>query len=105
MRKTEVEIDGAKYPCYQTMGALLDFKRETGKEASEITEGALSDMVTLIWCCVRSACRREGVEFKLSLEGFADRMTMEDVAAWAAALNSAADDTAGDEKKTESVPQ
>lgn len=105
MRKIEVEIDGRKYPCYQTMGALLDFKRETGREATEIKSDALSDMVTLIWCCVRSASRREGVEFGLTLEGFADRMTLEDVMAWAAALDEASGGADSGEKKTERAPQ
>lgn len=106
MKRIEIEIEGKKYPCYQTMGAMLRFKEETGREAASITDGALSDMVIFLWCCIRSACRREGIAFDYKVEDFADRMTFEDVVAWAAAIgNSAADDAAGDEKKTESLPQ
>ena len=35
MAKIEVTINGAKYPCRPTMGAMLRFKKETGKTVSE----------------------------------------------------------------------
>ena len=35
MAKIEVTINGAKYPCRPTMGAMLRFKKETGKMPSE----------------------------------------------------------------------
>lgn len=36
MKKIEIKIDGKEYPCRQTMGAMLRFKQETGKEVTEI---------------------------------------------------------------------
>jgi len=86
MQKVSIKIDGKRYPAYHTMGAILRFKQETGKEVSEIDANAVSEQVICCWCCVRSACRREGVEFNYSLEDFADRMSFEDVVDWAAQI-------------------
>ena len=35
MAKIEVTINGTAYPCRPTMGAMLRFKKETGKEVTE----------------------------------------------------------------------
>ena len=35
----EVKINGKSYPCRPTMGAMLRFKKETGKEVTEISNG------------------------------------------------------------------
>ena len=47
MKKTIVTIDGQEYPCRPTMGAMLRFKRETGKEVNEIT--GLSDWIAYLY--------------------------------------------------------
>ena len=67
-----IKINGEEYPCYVTMGAFVDFKNETGREASGISSLDLSDMVVFLWCCVRSACRAKKKEFPYSLQEFAD---------------------------------
>ena len=36
MPKIEIMINGKAYPCRQTMGAMLRFKKETGKEVTEL---------------------------------------------------------------------
>lgn len=71
---TKIEINGKQYPCRITMGAMLRFKRETGKDVSEIGQSDVSDLLTLLWCCVASACAGDGVSFKMSLMDFADRI-------------------------------
>lgn len=79
-QKIEIEIDGKKYPCYQTMGALLLFEREAGKEVSKITT-SITDQCLLLWACCKSASRREGIDFPYSAEDFADNLFPDDVLA------------------------
>ena len=76
MRK-ELTIGGKSYPCRMTMGALLRFKRTTGKEINEM--GGDSELVVnLLFCCVVAACNADGVEFTMDFETFADSLTMEE---------------------------
>ena len=96
MEKIEVTINGKAYPCRQTMGAMLRFKQETGKEVTEI-DGGLSDMCTFLWCCLVSACKADGVEFGMSLLEFADSLTPEEMENWSKSVSEEAE--AGDEKK------
>lgn len=36
MKRIEVIINGVAYPCSPTMGAMLRFKQETGREITEM---------------------------------------------------------------------
>mgnify|MGYP001237742378 CR=1 FL=1 len=92
----KIVINGKAYPCRQTMGAMLRFKQETGKEVTDI-DGGLSDMCTFLWCCVVSACKADGVEFGMSLLDFADSLTPEEMEDWSKSVSEEAE--AGDEKK------
>lgn len=67
-----VTVNGKKFPCKIRMGAMLRFKRATGRDISEMSATDTSDLITFLWCCVASACNAEKVEFGLSLEDFAD---------------------------------
>lgn len=98
MEKITIKIGGKEYPCRQTMGALLRFKRETGKEITE-TDGSLSEMCVFLWCCVASACKADGVEFGMSLEDFADVLSPEELGAWAEALSARGKSKGAGEKK------
>lgn len=82
MRKFEIYINGEAYPCIPTMGAMLRFKEETGREVSELNAASLSDICTYLYCCVVSACKREGKPFDLSLMDFADSISPEDMQRW-----------------------
>ena len=82
-KKMTIVVDGKEYPCRPTMGAMLRFKQQTGKDVSEMT-GDVSDTATYIWCCVVSACKREGIKFDMQLMDFADAVTEDDMTAWAA---------------------
>ena len=53
----KIRIGGKEYPCQMTMGALLRFKKETGREVTEVKGDSISDMITLLWCCVASVCK------------------------------------------------
>ena len=66
-----IRINGKEYPVRMTMGALLRFKRNTGKDVGDIKKDDIADMIILLWCCVASACKADGVDFDLSLEQFA----------------------------------
>ena len=100
MKKIEITINGKAYPCRQTMGAMLRFKQETGKEITA-TDGGLSDMCTYLWCCVASACRVDGIPFDMPLLDFADSISPEDMKAWTDAVNEGQEpDGDGNEKKS-----
>lgn len=74
----KITLYGVEYPNRVTMGAMIDFKRETGKEVSDIgTDMELLTMFT--FCCVRSACRADGVALDLDFIRFADGMDLTDV--------------------------
>ena len=67
----KVIICAKEYPSRVTMGAMIDFKHETGKDVNEI--GADIEQLTMfMYCCVRSACRADKVDFQLTFEQFAD---------------------------------
>ena len=96
-KQREMKIMG--YPCRQTMGAFLRFKRETGREATEITND-LTDLLTFLYCCTASASAADGLDFDLSLEAFADRITPDELNAWTAAMQAkAAEANEGDDEK------
>lgn len=65
-------IKGKEYPARLTMGAMLRFRRETGHDVSTMKYEDISDLITLLWCCVASECNAEKVEFGYSLMDFAD---------------------------------
>lgn len=100
MKKLTIEICGKEYPCRQTMGSMLRFKRETGRDITA-TDGGAADMCVYLWCCVVSACKADGVEFGMGLEDFADCIEPEQLAAWSEAVAASRPDGAGKgEKKT-----
>lgn len=101
MKVLTIVVNGREYPCRVTMGAMLRFRRETGREVTEIS-GSLEDLCTYLWCCVCSACRRDGQDFDMSLMDFADALDPETLTAWANGLGDGASADADDasEKKT-----
>lgn len=61
------------------MGAVVGFKEQTGRDLEDIH--GTSDIAVYIYCCAKSASRREGKDFALSLEEFADGVLIEDLTA------------------------
>lgn len=98
-KQIQIVINDKAYPCRQTMGAMLRFKRETGREVTESSEGSLSDIVTLLWCCIVSACNADKVEFPYDLQTFADKVDVDTAVAWAATIQGESDEES-DEKKS-----
>lgn len=80
--KRTILICGREYPCRVTMGAMVRFKRESGRDVSEMKEGDVADSVLFLWCCVKSACGADGVEFGMDFESFADAMEPSDLDAF-----------------------
>ena len=105
MKKIEIVIDGQSYPCTPTMGAMVRFEKETGRDISAIDTGKISDLCTYLYCCVAAASNKEGKEFNMSFEDFADRLTPEDMAEWNKAISAdTAPEADDDEKKTANRP-
>ncbi len=96
--KLEVVVNGVAYPCHPTMGAMLRFKKETGKEITEIKADSLSDLCTYLYCCVASASAASGKAFGMSLMEFADAMSPEDMQSWAMSLNAGKTSVDGEKK-------
>lgn len=90
MKKIEVTVNGEKYPCRMTMGAMLRFKQETGKEIDDITKWTFTDLCTLLWCCVVSASKADEKKFDMQLMEFADSLTPDEMSAWAETVREVA---------------
>lgn len=104
-RVVTIVADGESYPCTPTKGAWLLFRELTGREVSQIRADSLTDLFTYLYCCVKAGCRRQGVDFGHTLEGFADMCDASEVIAWGKALSDGkeAEGTVSDEKKSLSV--
>lgn len=71
-----IKINGKEYPYRMTMGGMLRFKEATGYDVSKIKD-EITDVVRFMFCCCQSACSADGIEFTLTLEQFADNLTVE----------------------------
>lgn len=99
MAKVTVTIEGKEYPIKNTMGAMLRFTQETGKEVNEVsTSSSLSAVYA--WCCIKSACDHDKVDFDMSLMEFADSISVNEVTDILLAL-SASDEKASPKTEKE----
>ena len=96
-----IEICGREYPVRMVMGALLMYKRETGRDASEMDAADMESLLMLLYCCAVCASRAEGIDFPYSFEQMCDLITPQDVAAWNRAM--AEEQPPEAEKKTEAA--
>lgn len=99
MKKLEIVINGKAYPCSPSMGAMLRFKKETGKEINELDPTSFTELCTYLWCCTRSACNREKISFEFDLMDFADSISPEQMNGWAASIMTEAGPDEGDGEK------
>lgn len=83
----KVVINGTEYPFRTTMGAMLRFKREHGIDLGELEQTDVEGLLKFMWCCIKSACSADGVEFNLSFDEFADCITPEAFGDLCAELN------------------
>ena len=93
MKKTKIKVGDKEFPCRVTMGAMVRFKNESGKDVSKLEKTNISELVLFVYCCVKSACNADKVTFDYDFETFADLMEPD-------AANSFYEDMGGEEKKT-----
>lgn len=93
---TKIQIKGTEYPCRVTMGAMLRYKRESGEDVSKLKDDNLEGLVLFLWCCVKSACNADGVDFHYGFDEFADALSPKELNQFIAGMNSV-------EKKTAST--
>lgn len=74
----KIKIKGQEYPCRVTMGAMVRFKRESVKDIREVNQADVDLMLMFVWCCVKSACNADGVEFDIAFDRFVDMLEPED---------------------------
>lgn len=98
-----LKIDGVDYPCRSSLGAMLYFKDETGKEATELNISAPSEVVVFLWACVKADSERLGKEFDMSVQQFANRVSMDELQAWVTHMQAEADNTESSKKKQKTV--
>ena len=72
-----VEINGKQYPCRITMGAMLRFKRETGKDVTQMNTSDVAELITLLWCCIVSASKADAIHVSLANPSVTESKTVE----------------------------
>lgn len=87
----KIDINGKEYPCEFVMGAFLRFKRETGKDVSQLQQDSLEDLLMLMWCCVKCTTQAYGEEFPLDFETFCNSITPDVLNRWSGQLSEAAE--------------
>ena len=97
MKRIKINIGGKEWPCRLTMGAMLLFKQNVGKDVSAMDGGDVEEMLWLMWCCITSASRADGLEFGIDFALFCDMVTPDDVARWNTQIAEANEE----EKKSE----
>lgn len=76
-KKLTIKVGSEVFPCYPTMGAAVRFKDLTGRDIDDMK--GTSDFAKYIYCCAKSASRREKKDFDMSLEDFCDNILIEDL--------------------------
>ena len=97
MKKTKIKVGGKEYPCRVTMGAMVRFKNESGKDVSAMEKTNISELVLFVYCCVKSACNADKVAFDYDFETFADLMEPDGVNTFYEDMND------GEKKTTDQV--
>ena len=95
----KITFNGSAYPMVLTMGALLDFKRLTGRDAAQLEGEDLEGLLALCYCCIRSASRAERIDFPYTFEEFCDRCTIEELNAMSAQIAAQQAEEAEEAKK------
>ena len=95
---TKIMYKGRELPCRMTMGAMVRFKKESGRDVSAVQNGDVADLILLLWCCVCSACNADGLTFGEPFEMFADSLDSEALQQFVESL--AAQGAEGAQKKT-----
>jgi len=89
--ESTVRVKDRDYPLRLNMGAMLRFKRITGREVGELRDSDVEGAITLVYCCTAAACNADGVEFGYTLEDFADNLEPESFSKASSALYESAE--------------
>lgn len=73
---------GESFPVEISLGAMLIFKEETGREATEADMGSLSDLIKLLWAGAAAASETAGIAMNYTPQQFANRLTPEELKKW-----------------------
>lgn len=73
---------GESFPVEISLGAMLIFKEETGREATEADMGSLSDLIKLLWAGAAAASETAGIAMNYTPQHFANRLTPEELKKW-----------------------
>ena len=85
-------VDGRELPCRLTMGAMLLYKRNMQKDVSQMSGGDIEELLMFMWCCVKCACKADGVDFETDFETFCCQITPDDLNAWNDAMAQSGED-------------
>ena len=88
MKQLMIKIGDRQLPCRLSMGAMLLFKRTTGKDVSEMSGNDMEELLILLWCCVCCACKADGIGFDTDFDTFVCQISPSDLAEWSASLSS-----------------
>lgn len=83
--KGRIRIAGEDIPCRLTMGAIMQLKEKTGIDLMAVQEGQPLDLpfiLALIWACICSSCKAEGLPLPCTESQLADRMELADFILW-----------------------
>jgi hypothetical protein len=86
----KIKVNGRELPAYETLGAAVRFKDETGRDLSKIDVTSISDIAVLIWARVAGACGRERIDFDMTFREFADAIDIGSLNEWAQAIQQEA---------------
>lgn len=73
---------GESFPVEISLGAMLIFKEETGREATEADMGSLSDLIKLLCAGAAAASETAGIAMNYTPQQFANRLTPEELKKW-----------------------
>ena len=65
-----IKVNGTEYPAGLTMWAQLQFKRDKGKQVTEIEADDIEGFLYYCWLRVKGACLRSKIEFPFSFDDF-----------------------------------
>ena len=100
-----IQVGDRSYPFRMTLGAMLRFKRVTGKDLAreDLDAGNIEEVAQLLYACLASASVADRVPFSLTFDEFCDNLSAEDMEAMQALLTEPAEqaEAAGDEEPGE----
>ena len=101
-----IQVGDRSYPFRMTLGAMLRFKRATGKDLIKeaLDDGDIEEVAQLLYACLASASAADKVSFDMSFEEFCDHLSAEDMEGMQALL-MAPDESASSGESGESGEQ